>query len=194
VSKSDLGYQLLAALNSGRLKVPGPDPPPPNRPLPPTPSRDEPPLPSIEARGGRPLPSAQGRDERPLPATQGRDEPQLASIEARGGGPMPPTAGQDGPRLPLGEGRGEGVLVTGRPGDATTADTPSAAPALAEFWRQARLARATLHANQRLQWFVDPREGHDDLLVALALAVEAARYSHPRIARGRRPSPAPGSR
>lgn len=32
---------------------------------------------------------------------------------------------------------------------------------------------------------MDPREGHDDLLVSVALAVEAAQRSRPRIAMGR---------
>ena len=59
------------------------------------------------------------------------------------------------------------------------------APAIAEFWHQARLARSTLHANQRLSFYVDQREGHDDLLIAVALAVEAAQHSRPRIATGR---------
>jgi hypothetical protein len=58
--------------------------------------------------------------------------------------------------------------------------------AVAEFWRQARLARSSLHANQRLSFYVDPREGHDDLLIALALAVEAAEHARPLIATGRR--------
>src|SRR5439155_15398561 len=56
--------------------------------------------------------------------------------------------------------------------------------ALAEFWAQARLARSTLHANQRLSFYVDPREGHDDLLISVALAVEAAQHSRPRVATG----------
>lgn len=73
----------------------------------------------------------------------------------------------------VGEGWGEGA-------------SPEASQALEEFWRQATLARATYHFNKRLSWYVDPREGHDDLLVSLALAVEAAEYSRPRVAIGRR--------
>lgn len=57
--------------------------------------------------------------------------------------------------------------------------------AVVEFWRQARLARSTLHANQRLSFYVDPREGHDDLLIAVALAVEAAQHARPLVATGR---------
>ena len=106
VTKSELGYQLLAAINAGRLKV----------------------------RAVRLTPS-------PL----------------------------------AGEGWGEGVAEGAAEG---------AAP-LAEFWKQAQLARSTLHANQRLSWYVDPREGHDDLLISVALAVEAAQHSRPRIATGR---------
>lgn len=54
-----------------------------------------------------------------------------------------------------------------------------------EFWRQAQLARSTLHENQRLSFYVDAREGHDDLLMSVALAVEAAAGAEPRVARGR---------
>src|SRR5437870_10994893 len=67
--------------------------------------------------------------------------------------------------------------------------------ALTEFWNQARLARSTLHANQRLSFYVDPREGHDDLLISVALAVEAAQHSRPRLALGRRSqTPSPSGR
>jgi len=58
-------------------------------------------------------------------------------------------------------------------------------PESVEFWREARLARSTLHENQRLSFYVDPREGHDDLLMSAALAVEAAAGAEPRVARGR---------
>ena len=58
-------------------------------------------------------------------------------------------------------------------------------PESVEFWREARLARSTLHENQRLSFYVDPREGHDDLLMSAALAVEAAASAEPRVARGR---------
>jgi hypothetical protein len=47
------------------------------------------------------------------------------------------------------------------------------------------LARAEYRPNRRLAWFVDPAEGHDDFLISLALAVEAARELRPRTARGR---------
>jgi hypothetical protein len=65
---------------------------------------------------------------------------------------------------------------------ATYADDGS--PESVEFWQEMRLARSTLHENQRLSFYVDPREGHDDLLMSLALAVEAAAGAEPRIARG----------
>ena len=58
-------------------------------------------------------------------------------------------------------------------------------PESIEFWREAQLARTALHENQRLSFYVDPREGHDDLLMSLALAVEAAADAEPRFARGR---------
>lgn len=58
-------------------------------------------------------------------------------------------------------------------------------PESAEFWKQARLARSAFHVNQRLSWYVDPRDGHDDLLVLAGLAVEAAQRSVPRRAMGR---------
>jgi hypothetical protein len=62
-------------------------------------------------------------------------------------------------------------------------------PESVEFWREAQLARSTLHENQRLSFYVDPREGHDDLLMSLALAVEAAAGAEPRIAVGRQAGP-----
>jgi len=59
-------------------------------------------------------------------------------------------------------------------------------PESTEFWQQLQLARSALHENQRLSFYVDPREGHDDLLVSAALAVEAAAGAEPRVAVGRR--------
>jgi hypothetical protein len=57
-------------------------------------------------------------------------------------------------------------------------------PESAEFWREMQLARSTLHENQRLSFYVDPREGHDDFLMSAALAVEAAAGAEPRVAHG----------
>ena len=58
-------------------------------------------------------------------------------------------------------------------------------PESGELWEELRLARSTLHENQRLSFYVDPREGHDDLLMSLALVVEAAAGAEPRSAVGR---------
>jgi hypothetical protein len=55
----------------------------------------------------------------------------------------------------------------------------------ANFWRELRLARATYQTGGRLEFAVDERDGHDDYLISLALTLEAARDSHPRVARGR---------
>jgi hypothetical protein len=55
----------------------------------------------------------------------------------------------------------------------------------AEFWRQAELARVAYRANQTMNFFVDPADGHDDYLMSLALALEASAGSRPRTARGR---------
>ena len=54
-----------------------------------------------------------------------------------------------------------------------------------EFWQQVERARVAYRANQTMNFFVDPAEGHDDYLVSLALAVEASAGSRPRAARGR---------
>ena len=46
-------------------------------------------------------------------------------------------------------------------------------------------ARAQYRPNQTMTFYVDPQEGHDDLLMSLALAVQAAGGLVPREARGR---------
>jgi len=56
------------------------------------------------------------------------------------------------------------------------------------FWRQMMRARASYKPNRLMSFSVDPAEGHDDYLVSLALAVEAATTAQPRVARGRRGS------
>jgi len=56
------------------------------------------------------------------------------------------------------------------------------------FWRQMTRARASYKPNRLMSFSVDPAEGHDDYLVSLALAVEAAATAQPRVARGRRRS------
>ena len=45
--------------------------------------------------------------------------------------------------------------------------------------------QAEYRAGQRLQFYVDERDGHDDFVMSLALAVEAAGGYAPRSARGR---------
>lgn len=54
------------------------------------------------------------------------------------------------------------------------------------FWQEIERARAIYRPNRTMNFFVEPAEGHDDFLMSLALTVEAARDSEPRIARGRR--------
>jgi hypothetical protein len=60
-------------------------------------------------------------------------------------------------------------------------------PEHTQFWRQMELARVAYRANQQVNFYVDPAEGHDDYLASLALALEAASdaVTAPRIARGR---------
>jgi len=54
-----------------------------------------------------------------------------------------------------------------------------------DFWQQTERARVAYRANQTMNFFVDPQDGHDDYLMSLALAVEAGASSKPRTARGR---------
>ena len=66
---------------------------------------------------------------------------------------------------------------------------PSSAPSLApleEFFDQAAAAEYALRANQLMSFFVPPSRGHDDLLNAAALAVQAGPLSQLRVASGRR--------
>ncbi len=60
-------------------------------------------------------------------------------------------------------------------------------PEYTEFWRQMELARVAYRSGQQMNFYVDPKDGHDDYLVSLALAVQAASeaVTAPRIARGR---------
>ena len=55
----------------------------------------------------------------------------------------------------------------------------------ATLWRQLRLARRELLPGGQLAWHVDEKEGHDDHLLSLALALRAAQRGRPRIARSR---------
>lgn len=54
------------------------------------------------------------------------------------------------------------------------------------MWEEARLCRARYSASRVLSWEVDPSEGHDDLVNALALCVEAASGLKRAAARGRK--------
>jgi hypothetical protein len=53
------------------------------------------------------------------------------------------------------------------------------------LFEQVERARVAYRPNRTMNFFVDPAEGHDDYLMSLALAVEAAAASRPRTARGR---------
>ncbi len=61
-----------------------------------------------------------------------------------------------------------------------------ASPEHREFSRQAERAKVAYRANQTMNFFVDPADGHDDYLVSAALLVEASRGAHRRVASGRR--------
>jgi hypothetical protein len=54
-----------------------------------------------------------------------------------------------------------------------------------ECWRQLERCRAVYRPNQALSFFVDERDGHDDYVISLALALSAAGSGGPRRARGR---------
>lgn len=53
-----------------------------------------------------------------------------------------------------------------------------------ETLHQLEKARVAYRPNQTMSFYVDPADGHDDLLMSLALAVEAARDYTPRVAKG----------
>ena len=54
-----------------------------------------------------------------------------------------------------------------------------------ELWRQLQRAQGEYRSNQRMQFYVKERDGHDDYLMSLALTLEAASMYQPRSARGR---------
>ncbi len=54
-----------------------------------------------------------------------------------------------------------------------------------ETMLQLERARAQYRPNQTMTFYVDPKEGHDDFLVSLALVVQAAGGTGPREAKGR---------
>jgi len=53
-----------------------------------------------------------------------------------------------------------------------------------EFWQEIAAAKSTFHANQTMSFGVDPARGHDDYLMSLTLALEAANLYQNREARG----------
>ncbi|MBI2856394.1 MAG: hypothetical protein HYX93_06075 [Chloroflexi bacterium] len=62
--------------------------------------------------------------------------------------------------------------------------TADGSPEFQAFWEQMDKAQGYFRANRTMSFYVDPREGHDDFLMSLALLVKAAEYQ-PRSARGR---------
>lgn len=58
-------------------------------------------------------------------------------------------------------------------------------PEHAECTAQLRAARSAFRANQTMNFFVHPADGHDDFLMSLALVVEAGALYQPRQAVGR---------
>ncbi len=53
-----------------------------------------------------------------------------------------------------------------------------------QFWHEMEQARSHYRPNQTMNFYVDPRDGHDDFLMSTALLVEAAKRYTPRRARG----------
>jgi len=54
-----------------------------------------------------------------------------------------------------------------------------------ECWRQAELARVAYRANETMNFWVEPAEGHDDYVMSAALLVRASLSQRPRRASGR---------
>ncbi|MEE9324176.1 MAG: hypothetical protein V3U90_01285 [Dehalococcoidia bacterium] len=61
---------------------------------------------------------------------------------------------------------------------------PDSSEECQEFWRQVEKAQSFYRPNQTMNFYVGPKEGHDDFLMSLALLVEASHYT-PRTAQGR---------
>jgi hypothetical protein len=53
-----------------------------------------------------------------------------------------------------------------------------------EFWNEVERAKCQYRPSQTLNFYVSPSEGHDDFLMSLALAVEAANQYEPKTAVG----------
>ena len=62
-----------------------------------------------------------------------------------------------------------------------------ASPECVACWQELESAAADYKPNRSLNFYVDPSKGHDDYLMSLALAVEAANRYEPRSAVGRAP-------
>ncbi len=54
-----------------------------------------------------------------------------------------------------------------------------------EFWMEMEKAKSHYRSSQTMNFYVDPAQGHDDFIMSLALAVEAANQYSPRSAKGR---------
>jgi hypothetical protein len=54
-----------------------------------------------------------------------------------------------------------------------------------EFWSEIACARSQYRPSQTMNFYVDPSKGHDDFLMNLALALEAANSYEPREAKGK---------
>jgi hypothetical protein len=54
-----------------------------------------------------------------------------------------------------------------------------------EFWLELEQAKSQYRPSQTMNFYVDPAQGHDDFLMSLALAVEAANQYEPKTAVGR---------
>jgi hypothetical protein len=70
-------------------------------------------------------------------------------------------------------------------GGRLTCYAQEGSPEYREFWTQASNAQVAYKPNRLMTFHVDPAHGHDDYIVSLALAVDAAHGLAPRIARGR---------
>ena len=53
------------------------------------------------------------------------------------------------------------------------------------FWMEMEKARSRYRANQTMNFYVEPAQGHDDFLMSLALLIKAAEGYTPREAKGR---------
>jgi hypothetical protein len=78
-------------------------------------------------------------------------------------------------------------LLAAASGGRLKAYAPDGSEEHRALWREIEAARVAYRPNQTMNFYVPPSEGHDDYLMSLALAVEAARDldPRPRVARGR---------